>query len=154
MNQWRANTLSMIRKHALAKSSATIDTPASAAVDIYTRIEDLLLHLTATLVPLGLSPTATEPREKLRSMLESAANLAIELRVQRAKFTVQEPRLLLESPMDSDTMEDLNGGEEEDWKDKRVGAVAWPAVYKEGDENGENIHLKNLIFKAQVMLVD
>lgn len=111
-----------------------------------------MLYITSALKPLGLSD-ATEPREKLRGIIDTAVNCAIDLRVQRARFSVN-PQSLLGTVFDPETMEDLDAGEEEDWKDKRVGCVAWPAVWKSGDENGENTHLQNLIFKAQVILVD
>jgi len=153
----------MIRKRALPKdiiinnrnaSSTSTATQATTSpfADVSVFVEDTLLYITSALTPLGLSDTI-EPREKLRTIIETAVNCAIELRVQRARFSVN-PQKLLGEAFDPDTMEDLDAGEEEDWKNKKVGCVAWPAVWKSGDENGENTHLQNLIFKAQVILVD
>ncbi|KAF3922216.1 hypothetical protein ABW21_db0209233 [Orbilia brochopaga] len=156
INRWRAQTLTMIKKHAMPTLGtaplATAVNPSSTEEFLTTSLEDLLLHLTTTLAPLGLS-TAAEPREKLRSILETAASIAVDLRVQRAKFVVN-PDNLLGEEFDPETMEDLDGHEDEDCDGRLVACVAWPAVWKSGDENGENTHLKNLIYKAQIFLVD
>ncbi|KAK6359501.1 hypothetical protein TWF696_000656 [Orbilia brochopaga] len=156
INRWRAQTLTMIRKHAMPTLGtaplASAVNPSSTETFLTTSLEDLLLHLTTALAPLGLS-TAAEPREKLRAILETAASIAVDLRVQRAKFVVN-PVNLLGEEFDPETMEDLDGHEDEDCDGRQVACVAWPAVWKSGDENGENTHLKNLIYKAQVFLVD
>ncbi|KAF3911553.1 hypothetical protein ABW20_dc0109957 [Dactylellina cionopaga] len=157
INRWRSQTLTMIRKHAMpitlgpAPLGSAVN-PSSTEEFLTTSLEDLLLHMTTSLAPLGLS-TAAEPREKLRSILETAVGLAIDLRVQRARFSVN-PVNLLGEEFDAETMDDLDGHEDEDCIGRKVACVAWPAVWKSGDENGENTHLKNLIYKAQVFLVD
>ncbi|KAK6535253.1 hypothetical protein TWF694_001721 [Orbilia ellipsospora] len=156
INRWRAQTLTMIKKHAMPSLGnsplASVSNPSSTEEFLSTSLEDLLLHLTTALAPLGLS-TAVEPREKLRGILETAAGIAIDLRVQRARFAVG-PVNLLGEEFDVETMEDLDGHEDEDCNGRKVACVAWPAVWKSGDENGDNTHLKNLIYKAQVFLVD
>ena len=153
----------MIRKHALPRLPSVSSNPAAtqlpsanadalADTSLGTAVEDLLLHIVASLTPFGLSQNP-EPREKLRHIIETAVNLAIELRVQRASFSVR-PESLLGMEFNPETMEDLDGGEDDDWRGKKVGCVAWPALWKSGDENGEHPHLMNLIYKAQVILVD
>ncbi|EPS45261.1 hypothetical protein H072_725 [Dactylellina haptotyla CBS 200.50] len=156
INRWRAQTLTMIRKHAMPSLGngpiASVPNPSSTEAFLSTSLEDLLLHLTTTLAPLGLS-TAADPREKLRGILETSAGLAIDLRVQRARFAVG-PVNLLGEEFDAETMDDLDGHEDEDCHGRKVACVAWPSVWKSGDENGDNTHLRNMIYKAQVFLVD
>ncbi|KAF3936384.1 hypothetical protein ABW19_dt0201147 [Dactylella cylindrospora] len=156
INRWRAQTLTMIKKHSMPTLGtaplSTLTSPSSTESYLSNSIEDLLLHLSSALAPLGLS-TAAEPREKLRIILETAAGIAVDLRVQRARFAVS-PINLLGEDFDSGTMDDLEGHEDEDCNGRKVACVAWPAVWKSGDENGDNTHLKNLIYKAQVLLVD
>ncbi|KAK6517384.1 hypothetical protein TWF281_004041 [Arthrobotrys megalospora] len=156
INRWRAQTLTMIKKHAMPTFGnpplSSGSKPSPTEEFLTTSLEDLLLHLTTALAPLGLS-TAAEPREKLRNILESSAGIAIDLRVQRARFAVN-PVNLLGEEFDGETMDDLDGHEDEDCNGRKVACVAWPAVWKSGDENGDNTHLKNLIYKAQVFLVD
>ncbi|TGJ65095.1 hypothetical protein EYR41_009095 [Orbilia oligospora] len=156
INRWRAQTLTMIRKHSMPTLGnaplASASKLSTTEAFLTTSLEDLLLHLSTALAPLGLS-TASEPREKLRSILETAAGIAVDLRVQRARFAVS-PVNLLGEEFNAETMDDLDGHEDEDSNGRKVACVVWPAVWKSGDENGDNTHLKNLIYKAQVFLVD
>ncbi|KAK6510098.1 hypothetical protein TWF481_004811 [Arthrobotrys musiformis] len=156
INRWRAQTLTMIRKHSMPTLGnaplSSAPKPSATEEFLTTSLEDLLLHLTTALAPLGLS-TASEPREKLRNILETAAGIAVDLRVQRARFAVS-PVNLLGEEFNPETMDDLDGHEDEDSNGRKVACVVWPAVWKSGDENGDNTHLKNLIYKAQVFLID
>ncbi|KAK6338360.1 hypothetical protein TWF730_002424 [Orbilia blumenaviensis] len=156
INRWRAQTLTMIKKHAMPTLGnaplSSASKPSTTEEYLTTSLEDLLLHLTTALAPLGLS-TAADPREKLRHILETAAGIAVDLRVQRARFAVN-PVNLLGEVFDAETMEDLECREDDDCEGRKVACVAWPAVWKSGDENGDNTHLRNLIYKAQVFLVD
>jgi len=55
---------------------------------------------------------------------------------------------------DPEWMEDASGMEDDaddDVRGKMVGAVAFPAVVKWGDEKGENYEKRTVIFRARVL---
>ncbi|KAL9087725.1 MAG: hypothetical protein Q9165_006492 [Trypethelium subeluteriae] len=101
--------------------------------------------------------TATEPsasqRTSLRTILENSARIAMLVRKQRAQFVFELPKVSVEKKaiFDGTFMEDVNGEDEEELKGTKVQCATFPAVYKLGDERGENMHLRNVIFKARVL---
>jgi hypothetical protein len=96
----------------------------------------------------------SEPRDKtLLSILEEAVELSRLFRAQRAQFRIESPHCAAAASGDSDdsdedddgeefdggSMEDINGEDEAELLGRRVGCVTFPAVYKAGDGNGDNV---------------
>ncbi|KAL9062861.1 MAG: hypothetical protein Q9157_008578 [Trypethelium eluteriae] len=109
-------------------------------------IEEALSQLTAT-------EPSTSQRTSLRTILENSARIARLVRRQRAHFVFELPKVSAErkAVFDGKVMEDVNGEDEEELKGTKVQCATFPAVYKLGDERGENMHLRNVIFKARVL---
>jgi hypothetical protein len=108
----------------------------------------------ATLTPLASAhATAAAPSSRdvqvLRALVANAVDIAHQLRSQRAMFRTYMPYGELFDPA---TMEDV-GGEEDDAlaQQRSVSCVVFPAVVKNGDEKGTQLHLENVIIKARVL---
>jgi hypothetical protein len=100
---------------------------------------------------------SSDSRHKtLLSILEEAVELSRLFRAQRAEFRVDSPQCAAAAARDCDdgndssedddgeefdcgSMEDINGEDEAELLGRRVGCVTFPAVYKAGDENGDNV---------------
>jgi hypothetical protein len=97
---------------------------------------------------------SSDSRHKtLLSILEEAVELSRLFRAQRAEFKIESPQCAAADTRDGDgsdedddgeefdggSMEDINGEDEAELLGRRVGCVTFPAVYKAGDENGDNV---------------
>jgi len=75
------------------------------------------------------------------------------MRIQKAVFTVEMPRIeeWQRTVFDVDRMEDVGGEEEESLMEREVRCVIFPGIVKEGDENGERMHLRNVVARIRVL---
>lgn len=92
----------------------------------------------------------------LRAILENAVKVARLVCRQRARFVFELPRVSVEREalFDGRVMEDVGGEDEDELRGRKVQCATFPAVYKLGDERGENMHLRNVIFKARVLCIE
>ncbi|KAI9869353.1 MAG: hypothetical protein M1813_000142 [Trichoglossum hirsutum] len=143
-NQWRSLTLALIRH-----------TPDSAFKDqTATSIAAVADHVNKTLTALTGIQSSDSRDRTLQAILEEAVELSRLFRAQRAQFRIVSPRCAAAASKDGDdsdgdddggeefdggSMEDINGEDEAELLGRRVGCVTFPAVYKTGDGNGDNL---------------
>lgn len=143
-NQWRSLTLALIRH-----------TPDSAFKDqTATSIAAVADHVNKTLTALTGIQSSDSRDRTLQAILEEAVELSRLFRAQRAQFRIVSPRCAAATSKDGDdsdgdddggeefdggSMEDINGEDEAELLGRRVGCVTFPAVYKTGDGNGDNV---------------
>ena len=141
--QWRSLTLGIIdqdeRGYHIEHTRRTLNS-------MQANIETTLSELTAT-------EMTVLQRSSLRTILENAVKIARLVRRQHARFVFELPKVSAEREalFDGQVMEDVSGEEEEELKGRKVQCATFPAVYKLGDEKGDNMHLRNVIFKARVL---
>ncbi|KAK4987677.1 hypothetical protein LTR50_004424 [Elasticomyces elasticus] len=141
-NRWRATTLNMLRK----RDDPEIKMETERKVDSLTQsIGDLLRRLS------GLE-TSEVRNSGLRGIIEHAVSISRLFRVQRAQYRYELPRSTGDSAtrFDESTMQDVHGEEETELAGKPVLCAVFPSVTKLGDEQGDNLHLTNVIVKAKV----
>ncbi|KAH8811754.1 hypothetical protein F5884DRAFT_855092 [Xylogone sp. PMI_703] len=143
LNQWRSNTLAMLRKGGLEKMQKETTTVVDSLVD---RIN----HVMDSISDIKKSEARDQP---LRAMIINAIDLSRLLRVQKAVFSIIMP--LIEghqrTVFDAESMEDIGGEDEDTLQEKEILCVTFPGVVKIGDENGEHTHLRNVVAKAKVL---
>ncbi|KAH0555972.1 hypothetical protein GP486_006085 [Trichoglossum hirsutum] len=154
-NQWRSLTLALIR-----------NTPDPAFKDqTVASIAATADHINKTLTALTGIQSSDSRDRTLLAILEEAVELSRLFRAQRAQFRIVSPRCAAAASRNGDdsdgdddgesfdggSMEDINGEDETELLGRRVGCVTFPAVYKTGDGNGDNVHLQNVIVKARVL---
>ncbi|KAF2498769.1 hypothetical protein BU16DRAFT_455662 [Lophium mytilinum] len=151
--QWRAITLTFLSKRAAFQQQCAQDTEA-------------VLHAidsTVTRVLPVSSVNVYQFQRALRDMLRSAVSLSIEMRTQRAEYTMLPPLqpeydangdlvgkvLFNASLMSGGSGETTSDNYELERKGTVVKMVLFPLVVKRGDDNSEEI----VIYPAQVQLV-
>ncbi|RYP50113.1 hypothetical protein DL768_004317 [Monosporascus sp. mg162] len=143
VNQWRAMTLTLLRKEA----SATLQTETAALVkSVVFRVNGILDAITGT--------EATDARDQaLYVLVNSAVELARLLVVQKAVFKVTMPKILphQRTIFEASSMDDIGGEEEESLAEREICCVTFPGVTKFGDENGSHPQYRNTIAKARVL---
>ncbi|KXJ96554.1 hypothetical protein Micbo1qcDRAFT_1462 [Microdochium bolleyi] len=143
INQWRASTLALVRKH----SANTIREHTACLIDGgVARLNQVFDAITDT-------ETTTTRDQAARAFLGNALELAQALAVQKAQFKVDMHAILPhhQIPYDFATMEDVGGEDDEDLIGREVLCVIFPALVKTGDVAGEHLHFKNVICKAKVV---
>lgn len=144
VNQWRANTLSLLHRDAPNMFSAPTTTLTN---DVVTRITHLLTSLTD-------APASSPPRDAaLRALIGNAIDLARLLAVQKAVLRVYMPEILPHQRVhfEADVMEDIGGEEEDGLEAREIWCCVFPGVIKRGDENGGQMQFRNVICKARVL---
>ncbi|KAI0406281.1 hypothetical protein F4802DRAFT_606274 [Xylaria palmicola] len=142
VNEWRAMTLSMLRKEGATKMQQETDTVTQ---NVITRVNRILNNIT--------DAKATDGRDQALSVLvNNSISLARLLVAQKALFKVTMPKILPYQRIlyETDTMEHI--GEEEDGLTSReIRCVTFPGIIKTGDENGKHLQYRNVIAKATVL---
>lgn len=143
VNQWRSATLALLRNSALEQLQTSTE---SVIHSIISKINSIMDDVSDV--------AGSEVRDQsLRALINSAIELSRLLRIQKAVFKTVMP--IIEghqiNKFDVEMMEDI-GGEDEDTLDGReIRCVTFPGMIKEGDENGEQPQLRNIIAKARVL---
>ncbi|KAH8677380.1 hypothetical protein BX600DRAFT_506425 [Xylariales sp. PMI_506] len=141
-NQWRALTLTMIRKDASQKLEAET---AAITEDVIARINRILSISDAY---------ATDARDQaLRVLVVNAIELARRLSVQKAVFKVTMPQILphQKTLFDGSEMEDIGGEDEDSLAAREICCVTFPSIIKSGDEHGSHPQFRNIITRARVL---
>ncbi|KAG6006033.1 hypothetical protein E4U21_007459 [Claviceps maximensis] len=156
VNQWRASTLALLRR----------DAPQLLQVETGTQIEKVARRINRILEAIttdgnGSTPSTpassrSGPRHSsLRILVANSVELARLLVAQKAVLRVHMPDLAphQQVPFDPATMEDV-GGEDEDalaLAGRQIRCVVFPGVIKYGDENGGQMHFRNVITRTKVL---
>jgi len=145
VNQWRSTTLVIIRHE---YDRACRDHASALTHQIVRHVEDIFGELVEGGVPQSCPRT-------LGAIVEQAVSLSRLLRVQRARFIVAIPSMhpRHQALFDNETMEDISGEDEQGLTGKELQCAVFPALYKFGDEEGNNTQIRNVIAKAQVFCV-
>lgn len=141
VNQWRASTLTLLRRDA---PQLLNDETSAVAEEVVERVSRLMGCLTDSV--------SSEARDTaLRVLVNNSVELARLLVVQKAVLRVHMPEILphQRTLFDAATMEDIGG--EEALSDREICCVVFPGVIKHGDENGGQMQFRNVISKAKVL---
>lgn len=143
MNQWRSITLAIIQREAPQKLQAE-----TSAV-----VESVVTTVNTILASISDVQNSDSRDASLRAMISSAVELSRLLRVQKALFTVVMPSIEYHqrTMFDLQTMEDIGGEDEDTLSEREIRCAIFPGIIKAGDENGEKIHLRNVVAKIRVI---
>ena len=143
MNQWRATTLTLLRKEAPVRLQ---EETAAVMNNVVSRVNRILDAITDS------SPTDARD-QALRALVSNSVELARLLVVQRAVFKVTMPRVLPHQRIvfEALSLEDIGGEEEERLAACEICCVTFPGITKFGDENGGHPQFRNIIAKAKVL---
>ncbi|KAI9665851.1 MAG: hypothetical protein M1821_003785 [Bathelium mastoideum] len=141
--QWRSLTLSIIDQ----------DRRGDLAAHTEKSLRSIQMDIISTLNELTGTEMTTSQEMALEAITENVVKAARLVHRQRARFVFELPKVSVEKEarFDGKVMEDVNGEDEEDLRGRKIQCATFPAVYKMGDERGENMHLRNVIFKARVL---
>ncbi|KAJ4414055.1 hypothetical protein N0V85_003316 [Neurospora sp. IMI 360204] len=145
LNQWRALTLSILKREADQKLQAETTAIIEAFVVKTNNILDAITDV---------DTKATEARDQgLRQLVNGAIDMSRLLVVQKAIFKVTMPEILPHQRVlfDVATMEDIGGEDEESLSDREICCVTFPGIIKQGDESGGQLQWRNVIAKARVL---
>lgn len=94
-----------------------------------------------------------EVRDQLRTLINSAVEISRWLRVQKAAFSILMPCVggHQRPSFDPEIMEDVGGEDEDTLSDREIRCVTFPGIIKAGDENGERVHLRDVVVKIRVL---
>ncbi|KAI1136600.1 hypothetical protein F5Y05DRAFT_420024 [Hypoxylon sp. FL0543] len=140
-NQWRAMTLTMIRKEATPRMQ---EETALVTESTISRVNHILDAIT--------NASATDARNHaLRGLVHSAVELARLLVVQKATFKVYMPKVFPHQRIlfETSTMEDIGAEDEESLTEREIRCVTFPGMVKTGDENGGHPQFTNVVAKAR-----
>ncbi|KAI1083930.1 hypothetical protein F5B20DRAFT_358540 [Whalleya microplaca] len=143
VNQWRATTLTMLRKEAALTMQEETTAVAASVVSRINRIFNAVTDANET----------DSRNQALRVLVNNAIDLARLLVVQKAVFKVNMPKLLPHQRVlfEASTMEDIGGEDEESLTAREICCVTCPGIIKAGDESGGHLHFTNVISKARVL---
>lgn len=143
MNQWRSTTLAIIKKDGLEKLHAGTQGLIETVIQ---RIISALSSFMDLANPEVLS-------QSLRNIIIDAVELSRLLRIQKATFRVNIPVISKDRPVyfDSQSMEDVGGEDDLSLGARRIRCVTFPGIFKDGNENGEQVHLTNVVAKSRVL---
>ncbi|KAI9760253.1 MAG: hypothetical protein M4579_001767 [Chaenotheca gracillima] len=149
LNRTRASWLAKIME---SNPDFLTENKNKLAQNVEDRISNILAGITGA--PNPTTSRDIKGRDKtLRSIIESAIHLSHLFRIQRAQFTIEIPSTdpALPAGFDPSIMEDIKAGDDAELRGRPIAGVTFPAFYKTGDENGDNLHLKNILAKSKVM---
>jgi activating signal cointegrator complex subunit 1 len=136
-NKWRAITLEAVRHTDSLQEAAEITGRA---------IADTVCKVLGAVS--GLEVTESQ-RVTLNSIIRKTISLSHMFRVQRAQYEFRLPPP--ESDVKAAAMESVSPEDEEGTGKGRVRCATFPSVTKLGDEFGDNLYLRNIIFRAKVL---
>lgn len=142
-NQWRAMTLTMLRKEATPRMQ---EETALVIESVISRVNHILDAIT--------DASTTEARDHaLRSLVHNSVELARLLVVQKATFKVYMPKIFPHQRIlfEASTMEDIGAEDEENLSGCEIRCVTFPGMIKTGDENGGHPQFTNVVAKARVL---
>lgn len=142
VNQWRAATLSLLKRD---PEQLNFDTTGFAE-SIVTRTNRVLGSIT--------DAAGSEARDTaLRVLINNSIELARLMVVQKARLKVYMPEILPHQQVffEADTMEDIGGEDEDSLDGREISCVVFPGVMKFGDENGQQMQFRNVICKARIL---
>ncbi|TQV95477.1 hypothetical protein IF1G_05306 [Cordyceps javanica] len=168
VNQWRASTLTLLRREAAPRLLQ--DDTAAFAETVVARTNRVLHRLTGGSGSGGGGDAATASGgtgtgsntssegardAALRVLVNNSIELARLLVVQKAVLRVHMPQVLPHQRVlfDPSTMEDVGGAEDDEdgLADREIACVVFPGVVKRGDEHGAQMQYRNVICKAKVV---
>jgi activating signal cointegrator complex subunit 1 len=143
MNQWRSTTLAILRKEAPQKLQAE-----TAAV-----VETILTQVNSIMGSISDAQSSETRDQSLRTLITSSIELSQLLRVQKAAFIIIMPSIEghQRTMFDAEAMEDIGGEDEDTLHEREIRCVTFPGIIKNGDENGERGHLRNVVAKIRVL---
>lgn len=144
MNQWRANTLSLLRREA-----PQLLNPSTSELT-----STVMSRTTAILTSLTDAPPSSTARDAaLRVLVNNSIELARLLVVQKAVLKVFMPEIVPHQRVlfEGETMEDIGGEEEDGLEAREIWCCVFPGVMKQGDENGGQMQFRNIICKARIL---
>ncbi|RVD81517.1 uncharacterized protein DFL_009380 [Arthrobotrys flagrans] len=142
INRWRALSIAL-----LTNTHPVKDNSESAIVDCCSEVESVVFSL----IPGHKSRPGDTASRALIPLLANAVRISHHFKGQRARIDVVSP---VGHIFDPEWMEDASGMEDdvdEDLRGKMVGACAFPAVIKWGNEKGDDYGLRTIIFRAKVL---
>lgn len=143
VNQWRAMTLTMLRKEATSQMQ---EETALATETVISRVNHILDAIT--------DASATTARDHaLRALVQNSVELARLLVVQKATFKVYMPKIFPHQRIlfEASSMEDIGAEDEDSLAGREICCVTFPGVIKTGDENGSHPQFTNVVAKARVL---
>ncbi|KAI1481264.1 hypothetical protein F4774DRAFT_46173 [Daldinia eschscholtzii] len=143
VNQWRATTLTILRKEATPRMQEEMTLVIESVIS---RVNHILDTIT--------DASATEARDNaLRVLVHNSVELARLLVVQKATFKVYMPKIFPHQRIlfETSTMEDIGAEDEDNLAGREICCVTFPGITKTGDENGDHPHFKNVVAKARVL---
>ncbi|KAI1260786.1 hypothetical protein F5Y18DRAFT_246631 [Xylariaceae sp. FL1019] len=143
VNEWRAMTLSMLRKESAARLQSETDALVARVVD---RVNTIMDSIT--------SVQKTDVRDQgLYVLVHNAISLARLLVAQKAVFKVTMPKIqpYQRVMFEAETMDHIGEEEEDSLIERQICCVTFPGILKTGDENGRQMQFRNVIAKAKVL---
>ncbi|KAI2468256.1 hypothetical protein F4781DRAFT_275694 [Annulohypoxylon bovei var. microspora] len=143
MNQWRATTLTMLRKEAARRMQEETTLVIESVISKVNHILDAITDA-----------NATDARDHaLRTLVHGAVELSRLLVVQKATFKVYMPQVLphQRTLFEASIMEDIGAEDEESLSGREICCVTFPGIIKNGDENGSHPQFTNVVAKARVL---
>ncbi|KAJ3568487.1 hypothetical protein NPX13_g6407 [Xylaria arbuscula] len=143
VNEWRAMTLSLLRKECAPKMQQETD---AVIHNVIARVNCILDSIT--------DAKATDVRDQaLRALVTNSINLARLLAAQKAMFRVTMPKIMPHQMIlfEADKMEHIGEEDEDSLTAREIRCVTFPGIMKAGDENGKHLQYLNVIAKATVL---
>ncbi|KAI0378306.1 hypothetical protein F5Y04DRAFT_153201 [Hypomontagnella monticulosa] len=143
VNQWRASTLTLLRKEATPRMQEEARLVTESVISKINRILDAITDA-----------SATEARDHgLRALVHSSVELARQLVVQKATFKVYMPKIFphQRTLFEPSTMEDIGAEDEDSLSGREICCATFPGCIKTGDENGGHPQFTNVVAKARVL---
>lgn len=144
MNQWRSTTLAILRKEAQKLQPKTCEV-----------VEAIVTQVNSIMGSISDAQSSETRDQSLRALITSSIELARLLRVQKAVFSIIMPSIEghQRTMFDAESMEDIGGEDEDTLHDREIRCVTFPGIIKNGDENGERGHLRNVVARTRVLCV-
>ncbi|KAI0872467.1 hypothetical protein GGS24DRAFT_518529 [Hypoxylon argillaceum] len=143
VNEWRAMTLSLLRKECIPKMQQETD---AVIQNVMARVNRILNSIT--------DAKATDVRDQaLRVLVNKSISLARLLAAQKALFKVTMPKIMPYHRVlfEADTMDHIGEEDEDSLTSREIRCVTFPGIIKTGDENGKHLQYRNVIAKATVL---
>lgn len=143
VNQWRAMTLTLLRKEATPRMQEEARLVTESVISRINRILDAITDA-----------SATEARDHgLRALVHSSVELARQLVVQKATFKIYMPKIVphQRTLFEASTMEDIGAEDEDSLSGREICCATFPGCIKTGDENGGHPQYTNVVAKARVL---